>query len=168
MNRDVVLHPAIVPLAAHANYIDEKTIESDVPLRDFIAGFFAYYPGWVKALYAIRWGFVRLLGMKQDGVPEAVGVAPIIPMTAGESMSFFRVLAAQEDVYWAAVAEDRHLKASVAIVREPLAETRSRYHVVTIVHYRHWTGPVYFNVIRPFHHLVVAGMAKAGARGVSV
>jgi len=41
-----------------------------------------------------------------------------------------------------------------------------RYYIVTIVHYLHWTGPVYFNLIRPFHHLVVARMARAGA-GVS-
>ncbi|WP_422698682.1 DUF2867 domain-containing protein [Desulfosarcina cetonica] len=30
--------------------------------------------------------------------------------------------------------------------------------------YRNWTGPVYFNLIRPFHHLVVREMMKAGAR----
>ncbi|NQY75258.1 MAG: DUF2867 domain-containing protein [Candidatus Margulisbacteria bacterium] len=29
----------------------------------------------------------------------------------------------------------------------------------------HWTGPIYFNLIRPIHHLVVTKMAKAGVRG---
>ncbi|MGE6761631.1 DUF2867 domain-containing protein [Corallococcus interemptor] len=33
-------------------------------------------------------------------------------------------------------------------------------------HYRNWAGPVYFNVIRPFHHLVVARMARHGALAV--
>jgi hypothetical protein len=49
-------------------------------------------------------------------------------------------------------------------VAEPLANDLIRYYIVTIVHYLHWTGPVYFNLIRPFHHLVVARMARAGAR----
>ena len=35
---------------------------------------------------------------------------------------------------------------------------------LTVVHYKHWTGPVYFNVIRPFHHLVVRQMARAGTK----
>lgn len=31
---------------------------------------------------------------------------------------------------------------------------------ITTVYYKHWTGPVYFNLIRPFHHLVVSRMAQ--------
>ncbi|MEV4094105.1 DUF2867 domain-containing protein [Streptosporangium saharense] len=34
-------------------------------------------------------------------------------------------------------------------------------YVAVVVHYHRWTGPVYFTVIRPFHHLV----ARAGVRG---
>jgi hypothetical protein len=30
------------------------------------------------------------------------------------------------------------------------------------VHYKHWAKPVCFNLIRPFHHLVVSRMAKPG------
>ncbi|KAA3658281.1 MAG: DUF2867 domain-containing protein [Chloroflexi bacterium] len=39
-------------------------------MRLFIAGMMSYHPGWLIFLYAVRWGFVRLLGMKQEGVPE--------------------------------------------------------------------------------------------------
>jgi hypothetical protein len=42
---------------------------------------------------------------------------------------------------------------------------KRRFHVVTIVHYNNLAGPVYFNVIRPFHHLVVKQMARRGAHG---
>jgi hypothetical protein len=49
-------------------------------------------------------------------------------------------------------------------VAEPVANGLIRYYIVTIVHYLHWTGPVYFNLIRPFHHLVVARMARAGSQ----
>jgi len=45
-----------------------------------------------------------------------------------------------------------------------LANDLKRYYIVTIVHYLHWAGPAYFNLIRPFDRLVVARMARAGAR----
>ena len=57
-----------------------------------------------------------------------------------------------------------HLKAYFGIAAEPLADTKNRFYVVTTVYYRHWTGPVYFNLIRPFHHLVVSQMAQAGLK----
>ncbi|XXF76233.1 DUF2867 domain-containing protein [Myxococcaceae bacterium GXIMD 01537] len=47
----------------------------------------------------------------------------------------------------------------------PVKGQRRRFHVATIVRYRRWAGPVYFNVIRPFHHLVVRGMLRHAARG---
>ncbi|WP_218919788.1 DUF2867 domain-containing protein [Streptosporangium roseum] len=56
-------------------------------------------------------------------------------------------------------ATESHLTACLAVVAEP-----GRFHVVTVVKYHRWTGPVYFNAIRPFHHLVVLGMARAGVR----
>lgn len=40
---------------------------------------------------------------------------------------------------------------------------RGLAHVVTVVHYRNWKGPLYFNLIRPFHHLVLGGMTTYAA-----
>ena len=60
-----------------------------------------------------------------------------------------------------ASATDTHLTAYLGVVAEPIPPD-NRFHVITIVHYQRWTGPVYFNVIRPFHHLVVSKMVKAG------
>lgn len=39
-----------------------------------------------------------------------------------------------------------------------------RFEVAAAVTSHRWAGPFYFNVIRPFHHPVVVGMTKAGAR----
>lgn len=62
-------------------------------------------------------------------------------------------------------ASDDHLDAYLAVIREQPNAPTSRFLVVTIVHYRRWTGPLYFNVIRPFHHLVVQQMGRAGSKG---
>jgi hypothetical protein len=61
--------------------------------------------------------------------------------------------------------EDKHLSAYFGVVNEKLDREHSRFHVFTTVRYLHWTGPVYFNLIRPFHHLVVSRMMKSAISG---
>ncbi|HEY1011808.1 MAG TPA: DUF2867 domain-containing protein, partial [Herpetosiphonaceae bacterium] len=164
------------PLAealAGADHVDVKTAEFDggglAPaelLREAIAGCFGYQPAWITALYHVRRGFVRLLGMRQEGVPQAQRLhAADVPMAPGAKLGFFTVAAAEEGRHWLAGASESHLTARLGLVLEQAAGA-TRLHAVTIVHYHRWTGPVYFNVIRPFHHLVVAGMLRAGVRQV--
>ena len=154
--------PQLRKLVAEADHMDVKVVTGNVSLLQFVAGMFSYYPVWLKNLYRIRWGFVRLLGMKQKGIPAAVTMRPEdVPMTPGEKATFFTVKLAEAERYWVAEAAESHLTAYLGVVMEPLP-AGNRFHVLTIVHYHKWTGPVYFNVIRPFHHLVVRKMAKAG------
>ena len=142
-----------------ADHIDVHSVPAHVPLRQFIAGMMSYEPDWMLFLYRIRKLFVALLGMRQDGVPRSPRWRPEdVPMEPGQPASFFTVRASDEDRLWVVDAEERHLRATLCVVR-----AAEGFSLVTIVHYRHWTGPIYFNVIRPFHHLVVAGMARAGA-----
>ncbi|WP_449062030.1 DUF2867 domain-containing protein [Planomonospora algeriensis] len=150
--------PELRALTRDADHVDVKTVEGDVTLREFLAGLISYEPGWMRFLYRVRAGFVRLLGMRQGELPSAAGVRPEdVPFTSGEKLAFFTVTEAEEGRYFVAGTTESHLSAWIAVVAEP-----GRFHVVTVVKYHRWTGPVYFNVIRPFHHLVVAGMARAG------
>ncbi len=156
--------PTLSQLMETANHIDIKTISGDVSLREFIAGMLTYSPMWLKFLYGVRWFFVRLLGMKQEGVPQGPKMRPEhVSFVAGKPALFFTVQMAKEDAYWFAAAAESHLTAHLGVIIEP--GQPNRFHVLTIVHYNRWTGPVYFNVIRPFHHLVVRQMMKAGVRG---
>jgi hypothetical protein len=86
-------------------------------------------------------------------------------MRPGEKASFFTIVSADETSHWIVNAREAHLTATLAIMAEPLTANQRRFSVVTIVHYHSWAGPVYFNMIRPFHHLVVGGMTRAGANG---
>ncbi|HKU40529.1 MAG TPA: DUF2867 domain-containing protein [Polyangiales bacterium] len=149
----------LTPLLAGADHVDVQAVSSQRGLREFIAGMMSYQPGWMSFLYKLRKLFVAMLGMRQDAVPSAPSWRPAdVPMRPGEPASFFTVRASEEDRLWVVDAEERHLRATLAVVR-----AAQRFSLVTIVHYRHWTGPIYFNVIRPFHHLVIRGMARAGA-----
>lgn len=161
--------PHLRPLLDDADHIDIKLVEGDMSLQQFIAAMLSYYPSWMKHLYRIRWVFVRLLGMKQTGVPqsEQMQLRPEdVPMQLGEKMTFFTVEKVSEPDYWFASATEAHLTAKLGVIREPQAQGY-RFHVVTIVQYHNWAGPVYFNVIRPFHHLVVGVMARSAVKGQS-
>ena len=155
-------------LRAGADHCDIKSVDVDrtpdaACLREFIAGFLTYHPAWMKGLYFVRAGFVRLLGMRQEGVPDAPRLrADSVPFAPGAPAAFFQVVRAEEGRHWFAAASESHLTAHVGVLLEPRGAT-SRLHVVTLVHYKRWTGPVYFNVIRPFHHVVVGSMLRAGA-----
>jgi Protein of unknown function (DUF2867) len=156
-------YPELLPHLVGADHIDIKIVTGRKSLREFLAGSIAYQPGWMTFLYGVRAVFVRLLGMKQGGIPKAVHTTPErVPMQPGAYLSFFKVAAALDNHYWLAAADDKHLKAGILVLGEPLPDGQTRFYLMTLVHYNEWTGPVYFNVIRPFHHLVVTGMSRAG------
>lgn len=158
--------PELAGILEKADHVDVKTVISRAHLREFLAGMMGYQPSWVTFLYGVRMVFVRFLGMRQEGIPHARRLLPEnIPMEPGKPMAFFTVRLADTvaEQYWAADADDQHLRATLAVVMRPLADGRNQFFVITVVHYHNWAGPVYFNVIRPFHHVVVGGMTRAGA-----
>jgi hypothetical protein len=159
--------PQIAPLLKGSNHIDVKTIEGQISLRRFIASMLSYYPGWIVFLYRIRAILVKLLGLVEHPAPEALPKLDPedVSFVVGEAVTFFTVRLAEEKHFWVGeTPEDKHLSAYLGVAVEPLEDHRKRFHVATIVHYKHWTGPVYFNLIRPFHHLVVGRMMRAGVQ----
>ena len=155
----------IAPLFEGSNHIDVKTIEGNTSLRQFVASMLSYYPWWVLLLYRIRSVLVKILGLVEQQAPEVLPhlQAANVSFAVGDLVTFFTVRLAKEKHYWVGeTPEDKHLSAYFGVFVEPLAVNRKRFHVATIVHYKHWTGPVYFNIIRPFHHLVISRMMRAG------
>jgi len=163
--------PDIAQLLKESNYIDVKTVEGQTSLRQFIAAMLSHYPGWILFLYRIRAILVKLLGLYKHPAPEALPeLGPEdVSFVVGESVTFFTVRMAKEKYYWVGeTPEDKHLSAYFCVAVESMGDHRKRFHVATIVHYKHWTGPVYFNLIRPFHYLVVGRMMRAGVQQVSL
>ena len=151
-----------------ADFTDIKVVEGNTDLRSFIAAMLSHYPWWIVLLYRIRALLVQILGLvKHEAPQELPDLDPQdIALTPGKSVTFFIVRCAKEDLYWfSETPEDKHLKAYFGVVAEPLDSKTKRFYVITVVHYKHWTGPVYYNLIRPFHHLVVSRMARAGLKG---
>jgi hypothetical protein len=157
--------PEFQPLLAGADYIDVKTVTSQVDLRTFLAGLFNYRPAWLMALYGVRRVFVPFLGMRQGKQTFGPFLTPeTVPMKVGKRAAFFTIQMVEEERYWVASNQDKHLTATLGVLVEPLNAQQKRFHVFTVVHYNNWAGPVYFQVIKPFHHIVVASMAQAGTK----
>ena len=149
-----------------ADYVGLKTIESEDRLETLLQRMFSYRPKLVRLLYRVRAPLVRLLGFRQDAMPELSEWIPDeFPMFPCGNVWFFTVRRVEKDHYWiAGCPRDRHLDADLAVVVEPLEGRRKRFHIVTVVRYKHWTGPVYFNMIRLFNYFLINRMAHSAAQ----
>lgn len=156
--------PELAPLLDGADHLDVKTVQTNIGLREFVCAMLLWRPWWATALYRLRGVVARALRLEHSAEEEYVFTPQTLPMAPGEDVGFFSLRMAREDAFYVLEAEDNHLGAFLIAAREP-APGGSIFHVCTIVHYRNWKGPVYFNLIRPFHHLIVARMARAGAGG---
>ena len=150
-----------------ADFTDVKVFEDETTLREFIASMLSYYPWWIIQLYRIRTLLVTILGLVKHKEPEELpNLQPEdVSFIPGENVTFFIVRCAKEDIFWVSeTPDDKHLQAYFGVVKEPLSNSINRFYVITTVFYKHWTGPVYFNLIRPFHHLVVSQMGQYGVK----
>ena len=148
-----------------ADFTDIKVFEGDTTLRKFIASMLSYYPWWIVKLYRIRKLLAAILGLVKHKEPEELPTLQPedVSFTPGDNVTFFTVRRAKEDIFWVSeTPDDKHLRAYFSVVKETVSNSINRFYVITTVFYKHWTGPVYFNLIRPFHHLVVSRMAHYG------
>ena len=156
-----------LPFIDKSDFADIKVFEGCVSLRQFIASMLSYYPPWLLLLYRLRKHLANILGLTHHPDPEKLpNLYPSdVSFTPGAKVTFFEVRRAKEDNYWISeTPQDKHLKAYFGVAAKPTSDSRTRFYVVTTVYYKHWTGPFYFNLIRPFHHLVVSQMARSGLK----
>jgi hypothetical protein len=123
----------------------------------------AWRPGWLGLLFALRGLLARLLGLKHNLPSQRP--SPRDLMQPGGELGVGEIVLVRPPDLWVAVLEDRHLQAYIILALEPLPAGGNLAHLGTVVRYRHWTGPLYFNLIRPFHHLVVWAGLRAVVRG---
>lgn len=155
------------PYLATADHVDVKTVEGNVSLRTFVAEVFSYSPAWMEWLWRIRVQVVRMLGIT---VPAEENLPPLaaqtLPVSPGEKAAFLTVGESDGSSYWAAESCENHLDFAVAVVVEPQSGQggQKRFHVLTAVRYNTTAGRLYFNLIRPFHHLVVQSASRHAVR----
>ena len=152
-------------LVENADYVGVKSVTSSKSFEPFLQDMFSYRPKLVRLLYRIRAPLVRLLGFKQEAMPAMDEWVPEeFPMYPCGNLWFFTVSHVEKDRLWiVGCPRDRHLDADLAIVAQPFAPGCRQFHILTVVRYKHWTGPVYFNLIRLFNLVLVDRMARFAA-----
>ena len=145
-------------LVEGADHVDVKTAEGPFSIREMAAGVLAYRPGWMDFLWRVRAWLVRVLGMDRQGVAmDYQFTADTLPVEPGQKVGFFTVVDSDRESFWMVEGRESHLDAVLAFFAEPMPGRpgESHFKVVTVVRYRNSMGPIYFNIIRPFHHLVI-------------
>lgn len=154
---------SINELCAVADHIDSRAFVSSRQMDDFLTRLISYKPGWLTLLYKLRGMLAGLMGLKHDELVNHGFSVADYDFEPGGQVDFFTSVDSAANKFWIGEAGDKHLSGYIGVVAEPEQEGLNRYHVFTIVHYKHWTGPLYFNLIRPFHHLIVYFMGKYAA-----
>jgi hypothetical protein len=156
--------PELEDLLPAADMVDVKTAKGAVSLREFTAGAIGHNPLWMKALYAVRMMLARVLRLETTGIPDTRSLRPeTVSFIPGDRASFFTVVRGEEDHYLLLKISDNHLIAWLALITDN-GQPDSEFKVVTLVKYLRPAGRFYYNLIRPFHHLVLLSMCRAGTR----
>ncbi|MGW7679281.1 DUF2867 domain-containing protein [Kribbella sp. NPDC054772] len=141
--------------------MDVKTAHGDVTLREFIAGALGHSPLWVKALFAVRMAVAAVLRLETTGIPETRKLRPeTVSFTPGEKDAFFTVVRGEEDRYLLLKISDNHLDGYLAFFTDN--ERPATFKVVTLIQFLRPAGRFYYNLIRPFHHVIMLSMCRAG------
>lgn len=146
-----------------ADHVDVRSGEGIITMREFAAGIMSYQPGWMRALWSVRVWLLKILGQGDHEVPAmSTLTADTLPVEPGQKASFFTVADSDGETFWVATGEESHLGVALGVVVESPedGDALKEFHLITVVKYRNWAGPWYFNIIRPFHHLVVAAAMK--------
>jgi len=155
-------------LAGHlagADHVDVHTVTGPAGLEQFVVRALAYQPWWLAALYRLRAGLARLMGLNRQGMTAAKPADPTRVMIPGARLGVFTVIAASPGRWWVGQHEDRHLTARLAMACREEASGVRRFWAITAVWHHNWRGPLYLALVRPFHHLVVWAMCRRAARG---
>ena len=92
-------------LLKDADYVGVKAVEGDVTLQEFLTGMLAYRLGLIRFLYQVRFGLVRLLGIRQQPLPDMDEWIPReVPMLSCGNIWFFSVSLAREAATGSAAA----------------------------------------------------------------
>jgi hypothetical protein len=137
------------------DYLDSFNImpkKKGVNLEQVVKAFFLTTPSWIIKLLELRHFLVRSIGLKTCSYKDTKYKFPLIE---GDSIGLFKVFEIHEKEILLG-EDDSHLDFRVSIKIEP----NQSVEVKTIVQFNSLFGKVYFNLIKPFHIIIVRSMLK--------
>ena len=123
---------------------------------DLLVAFWTDWPKPVKWLFSLRNALVKPFGLKgTDGRPE--DFEAMIRRGGSSDMSSIWHISGNETVMQ---LHDKHLDAYISIFADRTGGREYSVYTITTVRYNKRLGWLYFNTIRPFHHIIVRTMMK--------
>jgi hypothetical protein len=144
----IELVPNLYEVLKNRDHFDIKSIASNKTLIQFNEQLLSYHPEWVKFLYQLREMLLNFLK-----IPYTKNFEPVYTTVDGF-----------DDFFWLGVISDSHLTAHLGVLKKKNSGATATFYVFSIVHYHTRAGKFYFNLIRPFHHLVVHWMMAAAVK----
>ena len=120
--------------------------------NELMAAFWTTMPAWLNVLFKIRDLLVRPFGLKTGTADNREELKEAL--LKGKDYGLMSAVAHSADESVISL-DDKHLKAYLSVY----AEARE-IHLSTLVRYHNRLGFFYFNLIRPFHTLVVKSMFR--------
>lgn len=156
--------PVLHELINGADYVDSKSFVSKCSMNDFLMRMLTYQPAWLGLLYKVRGILAKIMGLQHDVTGHGKAKKDDFDFEAGGKVDFFTSVDYKSEQYWIGKASDKHLNGYIGVVSEPLESGETRYHMFTVVNFCNWMGPLYFNLIRPFHHIIMHCMGIYAAK----
>lgn len=158
--------PGMAGLLNGVDHVDVHSRDGNGTVRGVAAGILSYRPAWMEWLWRVRVLLLRVLGHPGHAVPAPTALTEEnLASRPGEKAGFFTVTRTDNETHWIVEGREKHLVAWLAVVGVPLEGGRTRFHVITVVRYLNRAGRAYFNIIRPFHHLVVGCSLRRALAG---
>ncbi|MDR1197770.1 MAG: DUF2867 domain-containing protein [Prevotellaceae bacterium] len=122
--------------------------------------FWTDFPAWVRWLLYLRDMLVKPFGLKgtDDNYNSFRQNFTEMVCTSGNYKQM-SIPAKRENETVIQLA-DRHLTTELSCRIENILDNKLKISIITLVHYHNTFGKVYFNVIKPFHKIIVKTMMK--------
>ena len=141
--------------------------DNKVGVNDLVKAFFSAGPKWIGSLFRLRNKLVSVAGLKTSRGDEHYQQLQKFNCEPGAQVGIFRVF----EVFDHEVIlgqDDKHLDFRVSLFLKKDTKEKEIKHLVisTIVTFNHWSGRLYFLVVKPFHRLIVPAIVTSVIRQV--
>lgn len=121
-------------------------------LEEILTAFFSATPRWINTLFRLRHKIVARFGLKTN---HEATIELNFPIKVEDKIGFFEVFEISETQIILG-ENDTHLDFRVSI----RIEKDNQISVETLVEFNNIFGKVYFQIIKPFHKLIIASLLR--------
>lgn len=151
-----------------ADYVDSFRVElpltEDLSVDYLCATVFSATPRWVDWLMVLRNLLVSGFGLRTEMGNGPPPLTREVRFELGAKDCFFTLIDRSDEELVMAEG-DKHLDFRVSVRKGKGAEGTTVLEVTTVVWYNNWLGPIYFNVVKPFHRMLLRdSMTRATER----